>query len=732
MTNTLKSIINFDAVNRSLFPKLQQPQIDIFMVHRQGVDDYRKAQRELERYTLNPDEIKQLLGKIGLAEQIDYKDKEALALLLRLHNFHLLDPINVNPQILKIFEVFKHYLSVKFQDIKVSKYCHLTTAISINAPPVQFGSYVVGQSKSESVNSSVPNPTQASSKSFKPSTSIRNHRLNPVIDLFRPKPESSSRVNFELLTAKINSDDISEFFDALGGIKFETETHLESATQQSFHNNILTHCVNALKLNFEKVNDESQVANDTIREDKPIRITTDIMVKLNNIKIPIEIKRDLSPFKYLINNPNVSHGREVVHIFSQCLRESIAVDSNLVVLSDYFNTYLIDLKNAKLFGDITTDNSDLIRNMTCQIIDISDTSEFSTTTQLYGCLIHYYNQQVNDSNNLKQHIEDQNLKVLFPLINKEVINYNISVAKYCSDNHITSKITYEDTPTAPNSSEGIITEIANTTQLEITHSRTSILQKSELKSTSLEDLRAEYEFLEVISGKALQRNYSVVIRVYDPEAKTEKIIKIYDCFWNCKYQQKQDIKYCYLEALKSFSKELSSYRSLKGIPGIPTLHEAGFLNTCGQNQDTEFDIDKGVLSGFYLIIDLIPGKPLRSYPKAERKKFKECCQATIDAVHAQGIVHNDIHSGNIIICENEDGSFSAFLIDFGYSEQAYERKRWNGEPNGFSNVPKRDKNLDSRIQYDNEDLNASLQEDQIAESNKMITFHSLDALPRNN
>ncbi len=57
--------------------------------------------------------------------------------------------------------------------------------------------------------------------------------------------------------------------------------------------------------------------------------------------------------------------------------------------------------------------------------------------------------------------------------------------------------------------------------------------------------------------------------------------------------------------------------------------------------------------------------PSHSVPEALSESQKQSVLSSIDAIHARGIIHNDIKKENILVDENG----TAVLIDFGFATQ---------------------------------------------------------------
>ncbi|KAK6197472.1 uncharacterized protein RJT21DRAFT_123290, partial [Scheffersomyces amazonensis] len=715
MDNSLKSIINFDPVKRALLPLINGPSIDIFLIHRQSVNEYREAQRRLEVYLKTPNEeeiekfLKEDLKELELDESTTSNYKHILPLILRLFNFHLLVPINFDP-VLKddLYRSFKDLILLNLRDKKLRGYFQLTIILSIKIPNLKLDTLKHAQYAPDSVKRLKPNLPEIISS---PKSSFRrSHHLNSIIGLFIPKFNSNStKVNFDKLSAKVDMKKLNKFDYSLH-FRLVRSNHLESSIQHAFEFNVTDRIISALTLNYTDVRCEPQHASEEIIDSgKYTRIIPDLMITNQPLSIPIELKRkDLneSYVNFINNEKTDSKARDFIHCFSQSIREAISLNSHLAFISDYLTTYLIDIENPMVSEETIIDKNDIMRELDCRIYDLSDESEFSTCTQLFIYLLSYF-QTCKGGSQLQYLIEQQNLSSLYPRINSEIIKYNTEIEQFCTTSPIDENHLPGDTPTPPSSSGSIISELQGSTELKITQTRIKTLRKSNLKSTTMEELRTKYKFLEILSGNKLQSRNSIVFLVEDLTSHDRKVIKIYDSFWSCEFQINQDISDCYLEALKCFSKEVSSYEILKGIDGIPKFYSSGFLNSKVDSYKDEFDVDIDQLAGFFLIIEYIDGKPLSCYTIEERQAFKSCCKKTIDMVHNLGIVHHDIHSGNIMIKQNPDGTYTAYVIDFGYSDQANKRK---GRISITS--PKSRKRYNDTIKCDNDDYLRCFREDQ--------------------
>ncbi|KAK6198857.1 uncharacterized protein RJT21DRAFT_122514 [Scheffersomyces amazonensis] len=732
MDNSLKSIINFDPVKRALLPLINGPSIDIFLIHRQSVNEYREAQRRLELYLKTPNEeeikkfLKEDLKELELDESTTSKYKYILPLILRLFYFHLLVPINFDP-VLKddLYNSFQDLIIADLRDKKLRGYFQLTIILSIKIPNLRLNTLKHAEYAPDLVKRLKPNLPKTISSQNSSSVFRRPHQLNSIIGLFIPKFNSNStKVNFDKLSAKVDMNNILKFkynFD----FQLVRSNNKESSIQNAFVFNATTRIIRALTLNYTDVRCEPQhVSEEIIDSGKYTRVIPDLMITNEPLSIPIELKRkDLkeSYVNFINNEKTDSKSRDFIHCFSQSVREAISLNSDLAVISDYLTTYLIDMQHPSVSEETVIDKKDIMRELDCRIYDLSDESEFSTCTQLFIYLLSYF-QTCKGISQLQYLIEQQNLSSLYPRINSEILKYNTEIEKFCTTSPIDENHLPGDTPTPPSSSGSIISELQGSTELKITQTRIKTLRKSNLKSTTMEELRTKYKFLEILSGNKLQSRNSIVFLVEDLTSHDRKVIKIYDSFWSCEFQSNQYISDCYLEALKCFSKEVSTYQILKGIDGIPKFYSSGFLNSKVDSYKDEFDVDIDQLAGFFLILEYIDGKPLSCYTIKERQAFKSCCKKTIDMVHYLGVVHHDIHSGNIIIKQNPDGTYTAYVIDFGYSDQANKRK---GRISITS--PKTSKRYTDTIKCDNDDYLRCFGEDQETSGIRKRSFTSISS-----
>jgi hypothetical protein len=102
-------------------------------------------------------------------------------------------------------------------------------------------------------------------------------------------------------------------------------------------------------------------------------------------------------------------------------------------------------------------------------------------------------------------------------------------------------------------------------------------------------------------------------------------------------------------------REIRAYRRLAGLPGIPRF--------------------VGVVDRQAIALQFIDGRPLQSAPRRSiDPAFFDRLEALVQAVHARGVAHGDLHHGDVLV--GPEGS--PYLVDFSTSWIGGPGSAWPG------------------------------------------------------
>lgn len=75
-------------------------------------------------------------------------------------------------------------------------------------------------------------------------------------------------------------------------------------------------------------------------------------------------------------------------------------------------------------------------------------------------------------------------------------------------------------------------------------------------------------------------------------------------------------------------------------------------------------------SRYCIVLEFVPGVLLHELPKPLPDKVRTAAAAALEAVHSCGVIHGDLHAGNVMVCQQQEGPPRVVLIDFEHAELA--------------------------------------------------------------
>lgn len=132
---------------------------------------------------------------------------------------------------------------------------------------------------------------------------------------------------------------------------------------------------------------------------------------------------------------------------------------------------------------------------------------------------------------------------------------------------------------------------------------------------------------------------------------------------------------------EQIEKELAFQKQLSGERGVvlPAMHMIKYSKEFGANEGSSQKVVKlSMLSPLYggnLLSIVSPTSEIQPVTAREKRIIVENCLEGLAALEKHGIVHNDLHLGNIFFKRNENGRIcEAAIADFGLAEWSRERE----------------------------------------------------------
>ncbi|KAK6203147.1 uncharacterized protein RJT21DRAFT_119294 [Scheffersomyces amazonensis] len=366
----LKSIINFDDALLALRNELCED-IYPFIISTNGIQKYNSMKHKLSTYLQEPNqsEIQQLFQKCDVWQMFqegEISEREALEVLLRLHNFHLLEKFHfqTNPTIVRILHKF---LNTFLRNLMVTnysleslslKYFKFTTSLSLQ-PPV--------------LNRAISESGQVINRE------ISNNGLKKKNGLFYPKPDDWHQLfkikninNFKVSKSRLLSID-----DIYTDFIFELTYSDESLIQQAVCFNYFRPVTKLISSLFDKACVLPKIREVKLMADEKVSVTAKMEIMLNDMKIPIDVEsKNVSRLikEFTNSSSNISETSfPFIKIFSQCVKQAFVVGTPYVILTDYDSLILIDLLDNDISDDFEDDSFGyLTRGLKCRILFFED------------------------------------------------------------------------------------------------------------------------------------------------------------------------------------------------------------------------------------------------------------------------------------------------------------------------------------------------------------------------
>ncbi|KAK6203148.1 uncharacterized protein RJT21DRAFT_113071 [Scheffersomyces amazonensis] len=711
----LKSIINFDDALSALRNE-SCDDICPFVISTNGIQKYNSMKHKLNTYLQEPNqsEIQQLFQKCDVWQMFqegEISESEALEVLLRLHNFHLLEKFHfqTNSTIVKILQnfsdTFRENLMITNYSLKSLslKYFKFTTSLSLQPPALNK---VISSSDANVENTTVTNISISSLGSTTNETAgasitnseRRNNEFTKQIGLFHPKVDNWHQI-YEIKNAnnfKVSKSRLSNIGDIYTDFIFELTSSDESLIQQAVCFNYFRSVTKLISSLFDKAYVLPEIREVISINSSDFTVKPDFELKFLNTKIPCEVKKaNLNDKiqKYYESKSITKASLGLIQIFSQLVREAIAVGTPFIILTDYSTFVAFDLMDFHLNPDFEGDNfCFLTRELQCRMFSFEDTPEGSTEnsysfyTKLFMFLIECQSSQSSHKEIMERFMKNSVIHkslrdVLIEKFYHHINNIQLETLAYDRENkyNFNNSVLSNEIDVSTDISKYSITLKANYEFSKFYID--AVIQMSRYKSWqsyNMSDFARKYKFISIISGSEFSSRNSTTFVVSTKAKKNPKkfFLKVLDPIRNATYVEKNSVfQASYNSTFKDFFQEIVSYKRLgKMKSGIAKLESFGFLknnNIHEYHEILKLSKTPPEVAGFYILLEYIPGLPLNKYSGNKIEVGKKA-QETLLKIHQLGCVHLDIHSQNILIYKD-----IPYFVDFGRSKTSQKRQFWD-------------------------------------------------------
>ncbi|KAK6199307.1 uncharacterized protein RJT21DRAFT_3115 [Scheffersomyces amazonensis] len=718
----LSSIINFKDAKAVLLSLKDGAMIKPFQISRQGMRQYQQLRQELNTYLENPnqEEINQMFKSWNLIDIVQDRhldQSNVLILLLRLYNFHLMSPfeMEVDPNLYKVIEKFNiNFISriwvKEDSDLKnfLSDYFRFTTILNVR----------VVKPEPEVLNNSSKAHAPSSNSTTRTNES-RNHSLKNIMGCLYPSTNKPEKFKMSESTFRFTKKQISST-GSLFTPQFSSIADSEARIELLFHSNVLTPVSDLLSAIYgERVSVNPKIRFEKQINSVPVHVIPDFAVTFQQLNIPIEIKK-----KKVLSNLEEFNARDImqpknsnlIEMFSQLIRESILVGCPFVLLSDYHCTLLIDLEQCKVGKYVGLNFCKILREVNCRIISLNDDDDgnggYTLNTKVIMFMMHAWAKR----NKWKPIMKKFEKKLLIqPNIRSSLMASFYASINECNDFLRKKMNKGEDNPAHTDSSFLSDTSIIENPDLQADDQVFSqyyirclnnLYKKrkyngkrktTKWKNFTLHNFQKEYKLLEIVSGDRINSRVSITFIVERNKDKRKFFLKLLDPIRSSIFTTKSSVlEGSYKRTFDIFVNEVSSYLRLKNLKnGIPQLHYFGFFNNSGSVNFTEFltlkdrkTLNPNInLAGFFLLTEYIIGVTVNQISQPEREKIYPKAKNILNEINKYGVFHLDIHEENIIITKKKGSKeMVPVFVDFGKTKLAEERKRWKESDSKMSTI----------------------------------------------
>ncbi|KAK6205620.1 uncharacterized protein RJT21DRAFT_17403 [Scheffersomyces amazonensis] len=438
----LTEIITLDYAYNALVPVMDGV-IQPFIISRECSDRYYKLKDELEEYLKSPDitEVDKLLEEFWLLDLVEDGRIErdyALKVLLRLVNFHLLLKIEMETnetlnQVIDSFRcsgIFRKWFPNKTRFIV--SYFNFTISLSLQLPKMESSKPIQKRKKVHSLNQIL--------RRYQKKDTYRSENLH-----------WSGVLPLNLGTFYPIYGDIKDFEFDESSLKLVKEQILEIELKTYFYHNSLYHKGSVAYAITDKLTCWitssllSTIYNETIYSTQEYSfkrimergekiVEPDIVLQFKDFAIPIKVRysnildyiNNCRPEKISMNSFGFTN------IFGQLLWDAISTKCPYVLLSNYYNTFVIDLRNHHLndFNDQNYCKITNLRGVQCSIysLDENSSSVYSSSCKLFMFLNGCYNR--------KESMEEEILKFQEKTLMKSEIRDHLTREFYDAMNRV--------------------------------------------------------------------------------------------------------------------------------------------------------------------------------------------------------------------------------------------------------------------------------------------------------
>ncbi|KAK6199548.1 uncharacterized protein RJT21DRAFT_115340 [Scheffersomyces amazonensis] len=671
----LDEIINYDTAISTL--SRVGDTVRPFKISDKGEIYYRLQEVQLEIYLSQPneDEINQFLNKFKLQDDCYtiYDKPTLLKILLRLHHFELLTkiPHSGTKQSFRIITDFINWFRIIFNsDLETffGNYMMFSLYLSFDNPKLNATTNTRSVTKSNAKSNAAKE--------------IRHHTLKNRIGLLYP---SSSLQKFEVKNIELPRYQFQNM-SALGfsNYTFDLKSRIEKDIETIVQKNLLEIPVDTCEsLGIRDFTLEGGKGLSKQINGKNFTVEPDLEIVTPSTRMPVEIKiRNLKKYidNFYSSKLTAIESVPFLEIISQVYREMIATSSTYALLSDYVSTFIIQLNDTNV-GDFEGVNfCRLLRSVDCSIYELDLDSEYSVSTQIFNFLVESqkeYDQMkpfiTEFQNNcwLPKSIRDSLTKMFHLRIHKwheQLLEQFVPPPTMASD----EEVNYPTINTIASSSFSAYEESTDNINFneQLILSTNRMQENEKFCYYSMEDIMNSYDFIKILTGDEINTRMSTTIVIVDKKDNSKSLLKIYDPLFSSIYVSKEAvIEGSYKRTFKVFEREVNCLEIVQPEKISPSIKQFGFLRNEGIEKYTEkLDISKGIpLAGFFITMSLI-GKSLEELINElsddQLKTLYGKAQVKLTTLHRCGLVHNDIHAGNILITPEMD----VFFIDYAISD----------------------------------------------------------------
>ncbi|KAK6203287.1 uncharacterized protein RJT21DRAFT_113198 [Scheffersomyces amazonensis] len=719
----LSSIINFKDAKAVLLNLKDGAMIKPFQISRQCMPQYQQLRQELNTYLENPnqEEINQMFKSWNLIDIVQDRhldQSNVLILLLRLYNFHLMSPfeIEVDPNLYKVIEKFninfisRIWVKDSDSDLKnfLSDYFRFTTILNVR----------VVKPEPEVLNNSSKAHAPSSNSTTRTNES-RNHSLKNIMGCLYPSTNKPEKFKMSESIFRFTKKQISST-GSLFTPQFSSIADSEADIERAFDKNVLIPVSNLLSAIYgERVSVNPKIRFEKQINSVPVHVIPDFAVTFQQLNIPIEIKK-----KEVLSNLEEFNARDImqpknsnlIEMFSQLIRESILAGCPFVLLSDYHCTLFIDLEQCKVGKYVGLNFCKILREVNCRIISLNDDDDgnggYTLNTKVIMFMMHAWAKR----NKWKPIMKKFEKKLLIqPNIRSSLMASFYASINECNDFLRKKMNKGEDDPAHTDSSFLSDTSIIENPDLQADDQVFSqyyirclnnLYKKrkyngkrktTKWKNFTLHNFQKEYKLLEIVSGDRINSRVSITFIVERNKDKRKFFLKLLDPIRSSIFTTKSSVlEGSYKRTFDIFVNEVSSYLRLKNLKnGIPQLHYFGFFNNSGSVNFTEFltlkdrkTLNPNInLAGFFLLTEYIIGVAVNQISQPEREKIYPKAKNILNEINKYGVFHLDIHEENIIITKKKGSKeMVPVFVDFGKTKLAEERKRWKESDSKMSTI----------------------------------------------